>query len=97
MADFQAGFQWTAVSAAGTTALKADVAYLVRVLIPGTYTGTVNFHDAASAAGTTTTSQIYSLGIPTTSVAGNIEIGAVCKKGLTYQATGTPLCTIIWN
>lgn len=79
----------------GTTVITDQPTDLIRVVVPGTYVGTLNLHDAASATGTTSTSQILSLGLPTTTVAGNIEIGVHCKKGLLYQATGTPVMTIV--
>ena len=96
-------YQWTSLgtvnggAGAGTIALADRTASLVRVVIPGTYVGTVSFHDAASVTGTTATSMITSFGIPNTNVSGHIEIGANCKNGLVYQATGTPVMTIIWD
>lgn len=96
-------YQWTSLgtvnggAGAGTVVLADRVASLVRVVIPGTYVGTVSFHDASSAAGTTATSQIVSFGIPNSTVAGNVEVGAQCKNGLVYQATGTPVMTVIWD
>lgn len=91
------GFNWTAISAAGTAVLTNRSTTLVRVIVPGTYVGTVNVFDTNAAAGTSATNQIISLGLPATSVAGNIEIGAKCSTGLTYAATGTPVLTLIWD
>lgn len=92
------GDMWTSVSGGvGTAVLKDMKASLVRVVVPGTYVGTINFHDASTAAGTTATSQILSLGIPATSVPFDLEVGANCKNGLVYQATGTPVVTVIWK
>lgn len=92
------GYQWTVVSGGvGTAVVKNTNAVLKRVLIPGTYVGTINFHDSATAAGTTASSQVYSMGLPTTSIPQSIEVDANCRNGLLYQATGTPTVTIIWN
>lgn len=94
-----AGYQWNAAvgTGVGTTVLSNRATTLVRVVLSGTYIGTIKFHDAASAAGTTSTSQILSFTLPATSVAGAIEIGAECKKGLVAESTGTPTMTVIWN
>src|SRR5947208_2504867 len=97
MAQPQVGYQWTSIGTVGTVTLKSTTATLVRVFIPGTYVGTVIFHDAASTAGTTATSAIGTFGLPATTVPGNIDIQATCKNGLTYQATGTPTLTVIWD
>lgn len=91
------GFQWTNIGTIGTNVLKDSAARLVRVVIPGTYTGTVNFHNAGTATGTTATSSVLSLGIPNTNVGGNIEVDANLPKGLLVQATGTPVLTVIWD
>ena len=93
-----AGCKSTQVSAIGTTLLKNDNARLWGVVVPGTYVGTVNIHDAGSAGGTSGSSQIISLGLPTTSVRYDINCyGRECKNGLLYQATGTPVLTILWS
>lgn len=92
------GYQYTVVSGGvGTTVVKNINAVLQRILVPGTYVGTINFHDANAAAGTNATSQIFSMGLPTTSIPQSIEVGVNCSEGLLYQATGTPTCTIVWN
>lgn len=90
--------QWTSITGVGTTVLTTgDGHALYRVIVPGTYVGTVNIYDSATAAGTTAANQIISLGLPTTTVAGNIEIGARVRNGLTFAATGTPLMTLVWD
>ncbi len=90
--------QWTNIGTSGTVLVtdRSD-AQLIRVVFPGTYVGTVIFHDAASTAGTTATSAIGTFGIPNTNVAGNVEIGIRCRYGLVYQATGTPVMTMVWD
>jgi len=91
------GFQWKAISAAGTTLVKDTNAVVERVVIGGTYAGTVELHDASSTAGTTSTSQVVSIGVPLTNYPASIELGAEFRKGLVYEATGTPVLTIIYN
>ena len=92
------GEQFTAVSGGvGTSVVSNENTTLRRVLIPGTYVGTLNLHDASTAAGTTSTSQVLSLGLPTTSIPQSIEVGVRCRNGLVYQATGTPTATIVWG
>ena len=98
MADVSHGYNWTNVGTIGTTVLSNQPTVLVRVVLPGTYVGTVIMHDSASATGTSTTSPVYTLPIPTINgPVSSIEIGAQCKNGLTIEATGTPTATIIWG
>lgn len=98
MAQPTAGEQWVSVSGGvGTTVVSDKNVTLRRVIVPGTYVGTINFHDAASAAGTNATSQILSLGLPTTTIPFDLAVNAQCKKGLVYQSTGTPVLTFTWE
>lgn len=97
MAQPLEGYQWANIGTVGTVTLTNREATLVRVIVPGTYVGTVIFHDAVGTAGTTATSQIATFGLPATSVAGHIEIGARVVHGLTYMATGTPNLIAVWN
>lgn len=93
-----AGYQYATVgTGVGTNVVVNSTATLVRVIVPGTYVGTLNVHDASSATGTTATSQIFSLGLPTTSIPQSIEVGVGCRNGILYQATGTPAVTLIWR
>jgi hypothetical protein len=92
------GLQYTTVSGGvGTTVVKASNAVLERIVIPGTYVGTLVVHNAASAAGTSTTTPIVTLGLPTTSIPQSIELGIECRSGITYEATGTPVAVLVWN
>lgn len=98
MSSREQGYQWTAVSGGVGTAVITDRhAKLYGVVIPGTYVGTINLHDAASTTGTTTTSQVVSFGLPATSIPQFVEVNANLKHGLVYQATGTPVVTILWD
>ena len=89
--------QWTAISGVGTTVLKSTDGVVKRVVIPGTYVGTVNLHDAGATDGTTSTSQIVSFGLPATGIPQSVELNARVRKGIVYQATGTPVITVIWD
>ena len=85
------------ITGVGTAVQKLGPGILQRVLIPGTFIGTVQFDDTATAAGTTASTLIYAVPIPATTVPGAIEIGANYKSGLVYQATGTPTLTFIYT
>lgn len=89
--------QWTNVGTVGTVLLTDRQAGLVRLVIPGTYVGSVAFYDCNTIAGTSATNNIFTLGLPATSTPQDIQIGAQCKKGLVYASTGTPTVTIIWE
>lgn len=98
MSSFQEGYQWTTVgTGVGTNVIADRHAKLYGVVIPGTYVGTINFHDSPTATGTTASSQIVSFGLPSTGIPQFVEINANCKVGITYQATGTPVMTVLWN
>ena len=89
--------QYKNIGTVGTVVLTDRPTALMNIVFPGTYVGTVNFFDSPTAAGTTAANQILSMGLPNTNVGGNIFIGASCKTGLTYAATGTPIMTVMWD
>ncbi len=94
------GYQWKAVAggtAAVTTIVKSTSAVLKQIVVPGTYVGSVVFYNSATAAGTASTNQVLSLGLPTTSIPFSLELNVECNNGLTYTASGTPVMTIVWN
>jgi|SRR3990167_3236482 len=92
------GDNWAVVgTGVGTNVVSAGPSVLKKVVIPGTYVGTLNIHDSASASGTTGTSQILSLGLPATVLAQNINLEVNCRYGIVYQATGTPKAVITWE
>ena len=80
-----------------TTVVTASPAILERVIVPGTYVGTLRIHDSATAAGTTATSLVVSYGLPASVAFQTQEIGVNCRNGITYEATGTPVMTIVWD
>lgn len=92
------GLQYTTISGGvGTTVVKAGNAVLQRIVIPGTYVGTLVVHNSATADGTSSSTPIVTLGLPTTSIPQSIELGVECRDGLTYEATGTPVMTLVWR
>lgn len=92
------GYQWKVISGGVGTAVITDISTEVkRLIIPGTYVGTLKLHDAAATDGTTATSAFLTLGLPASSLFQSIELNLQCKKGLVYEATGTPLATILWK
>ena len=98
MGDFLSGDNWTSVSGGvGTTVVSDRNVSLKKIIVGGTYVGTINFHDSATAGGTTSTSQVLSLGLPTTSIPFDLDVNAQCKNGLLYQATGTPVLLFTWS
>lgn len=97
MAQPLAGYNMTYIGTVGTVTLTDRATNLIRVVIPGTYVGTVIFHDAVGTAGTTATSSRGTYGLPALLSPTNIEVGGICQKGLTYMATGTPNLIAIWE
>ena len=92
------GFSFVKVSAGvGTTVVSNRPCVLERVIVPGTYVGTINLHDSATAAGTTATSSIVIFGLPASVLFQSVGVGIQCKNGLTYEATGTPVVTLIFG
>ncbi len=91
------GYKYTSVIAAGTVVLKNDNARLQAVLIPGTYIGSVELYDSATAAGTAASNLIYNVVLPGLNQNYAIPIEAQCRSGLTYVATGTPTVTVLWS
>ena len=91
------GGQWKAISGVGTTLVKNTNCQVERVLIGGTYVGTVQLHDASATTGTTSTSQVIEIGLPGLNHPCAIPIGVEFHKGLVYEATGTPTLTIVYD
>lgn len=89
--------QWTNVSAKGTTVITDRSSALKRIILPGTFVGSVEFYDSSTAAGTTATNNILSLGLPLLRQNCSIDVNAQTKSGLTVVATGTPTLTFTWE
>lgn len=97
MSQPSAASQFTYVGTVGSVLLKDVDANLVRVVLPGTYVGTVMLYDAATAAGTAATNVLGTIGLPALNTPNSIEFGLHTKKGLVYTATGTPNVVIVWD
>lgn len=81
----------------GTTVVTAQAATLKRVVWGGTYVGTTAIHDATTAAGTSGTSNIVTLGIPLLRYPESLELNIYCRNGIVVEETGTPTHRIIWS
>ena len=81
----------------GTTVVTAAPATVKRVMWGGTYVGTINIHDTATAAGTSGTSSIISLGVPLLRYPESLEINYHCKNGIVVEETGTPTHRVVWS
>lgn len=97
MAQPVAAAQWVNVGAAGTVVTSNQAATLCKVILPGTYVGSVEFYDTATAAGTAATNNVISFGIPLLNQYKEIELNAQFKNGIVYVATGTPTVTFTWD
>ena len=97
MAQPVSEYQYTYVGAVGSVVLKDIGATLARVIIPGTYVGTVMLYDSATVAGTASTNTLGTFGLPTTNVYKALDFGIRTRYGLTYTATGTPNLLIAWE
>lgn len=81
------------VSAAGTTVVSDTGVNLNKILVGGTFVGSVEFYDATTAAGTAASNLLYSIPIPATKTNTNYELGVRTRNGLVVVATGTPTLT----
>ena len=81
----------------GTTVVTATPATVKRIVWGGSYVGTMAIHDAATAAGTSTTSNITTVGIPTLRFPDSLELNIHCKNGIVVEETGTPTVRVIWS
>lgn len=81
----------------GTTVITARSATVKRIVWGGTYVGTINLHDSATAAGTSGTSSIISIGNPLLVYPHSLEVNYHTKNGLVIEETGTPTHRVIWS
>lgn len=91
------GDQYSIIGTVGTVVLANHTTTLKRILIPGTFVGSVAFYDSPTAAGTTATNNIYNVVLPGVNTNRSIEVHARMREGLTYAATGTPTITVTWD
>lgn len=97
MSQPTSGAQFVNIGTIGTVVVSSESATLQRVAIPGTFVGTVIIHNSPTAAGTSTTSPVYTLGIPGLNLYRSVELGIQCRNGITYESTGTPNLTLVWD
>ena len=81
----------------GTTVVSASPAVLRRVVIPGTYVGSVTISDSATAAGTAAANRLAVFGLPGAQQPSSVEFNIQCRTGIVYEATGTPTMTLVWE
>ena len=91
------GDQFTSVIAAGSVVVSDKSASLKRVLISGTYVGTVSFYDSATIAGTTDATLMYTAVLPGLNLNKSIDVFARGRTGIVYAAVGTPILTFTWD
>ena len=89
--------QYTYIGTVGSVLVTARTGNLQRVVLPGTYIGTVMFYDSATAAGTAATNVLGTIGLPALLTPSNIEYGIQFKNGLVYTSTGTPNVVLVWD
>lgn len=86
------------IQAAGTTVLSNEGrGNLVRTILPGTFVGSVEFYDSATAAGTTAGNLMFNIGLPLINQYKSVDIGLPFRRGLTVVATGTPTVAVVWD
>ena len=92
------GYQYVKV-AGGTsqTVVKADSTVLRSLVVGGTYVGTLAVYDSATVAGTTAANNVITLLNPALVSPNEVRLDLHLRNGLTYDATGTPLVTIVYN
>lgn len=91
------GDNYTYIAAAGTTVVTDRGARLANILIPGTYVGSVEWYDSATAAGTAAGNKIYNVALPGLNQNYSIQVNARTKSGLVFVATGTPTVAFTWE
>lgn len=68
-----------------------------KLVIGGTYVGTLAIYDSPTAAGTAAGNLIVTVGLPTTNLFRSVDYQIKLKNGLTYEATGTPVLTLTYS
>ena len=85
------------VTTAGSVVVSNTGVALKRIIIPGTFVGSVEFYNSATVAGTAASNNIINIGIPNTNQYRSIDVNASARNGLVYAAIGTPVLTFTWN
>lgn len=89
--------QYTIVTGVGTTVITDRSANLYKVILPGTFVGSVEWYDTSTTAGTAATNKVYNVGIPLLNQYREINLDLRVKNGLVAVATGTPTLTFTWD
>ena len=91
------GDQFVNVTGVGSVVVSNTGVALRRIIIPGTYVGSVEFYNSATVAGTAASNNIINIGLPNTNQYRSIDVNANARNGLVYAATGTPVLTFTWD
>lgn len=84
----------------GTTVLSPNETVLRGVMWGGTFVGSIELYDSATAAGTAAGNKVWAMGIPLLKYPESLSFGdngITMRNGITYVATGTPVVTVIWG
>ena len=89
------GYSWKVIgTGVGTTTIARSI-NLGKIVIPGTYTGTIMFYDSAS--GTSDATKVFQFGLPLTTAFQTVTPELQFKNGLVIDCQGTPLMTLGLN
>src|SRR3990167_7663283 len=81
----------------GTTVISNKPATVKRVVWGGSYVGTIELYDSATAAGTAATNLITTVGIPLLRYPFSLEVNLHCKNGIVAVESGTPAQIVVWG
>ena len=84
-------------TAAGTAVLLDRPGSLFRVFVPANRTGTVEFYDCATAAGTSDANNLCSVACTVGTIPTSIEMQCNLNKGLVYISGGTTRLTVVYE
>ena len=82
--------QTTRITGAGSVVISNHQGIFHRLIIPGTFIGTIAFYDSSTVAGTAAGNLLFSVGDPTHAVYPQVfPIGINYRNGLVYAAAGS--------
>lgn len=92
------GDQYTIISGGTSITVVSDSPVTFqKLVIGGTYVGTLAIYDSPTAAGTAAGNLITTVPLPTTNLYRTVDYQIKLKNGLTYEATGTPVLTLTFS
>ena len=91
------GDTYVTIGTIGTTIVTASGANLRKVIVGGTYVGTVSFYDSATIAGTAATNLVFTAGLPGAHLQNTMVLDANFRNGIIATALGTPVLTFTWD